>query len=272
MVFMKKCVFYELNQDYKDECLVSVKSLLNHNDIDVFVYCINFIDIDFENKLKQISSKINVVSYNIKTDLKCIGVFNSVIDILSAKFLIFNELLKKYDSVLFLDCDILIRKNLSEIFENKNGIYGSIDILDSAIISKNRKTFFRRFKSNIKSYINAGFVLVNNYTFDINQYKEIIKKYSFYYPEQDYLNMLEHKVLDIKYCGNHYMPKKILETDFFAFHYFGSEKPFIFIEKLEFMQKVKYIEEYFNVTNSIKHLLTERFISNVERNLKLYPN
>lgn len=269
---MKKCVFYELNQDYKDGCLVSVKSLLNHNDIDVFVYCINFIDIDFENKLKQISSKINVVFYNIKTDLKCIGGFNSFIDVISSKFLIFNELLKKYDSVLFLDCDILIRKNLSEIFENKNGIYGCNDSLENVFISKYRKTFFRKFKSNIKSYINAGFVLVNNYTFDINQYKEIIRKYSFYYPEQDYLNMLEHKVLDIKYCGNHYCSKKILETDFYAFHYFGDEKPFRFIEKLEYIQKVKYIEEYFNVTNSIKHLLTERFISNVERNLRLYPN
>lgn len=272
MVFMKKCVFYELNQDYKDGCLVSVKSLLNHNDIDVFVYCINFIDTDFENKLKQISNKINVVFYNVKTDLKCIGGFNSFIDVISSKFLIFNELLKKYDSVLFLDCDILIRKNLSEIFENKNGIYGCNDSLENVFISKYRKTFFRKFKSNIKSYINAGFVLVNNYTFDINQYKEIIKKYSFYYPEQDYLNMLEHKVLDIKYCGNHYCPKKILETDFYAFHYFGDEKPFRFIEKLEYIQKVKYIEEYFNVTNSIKHLLTERFISNVERNLRLYPN
>ena len=183
---MRKCVFYELNQDYKDGCLVSVKSLLNHNDIDVFVYCINFIDTDFENKLKQISSKINVVFYYIKTDLKCIGGFNSFIDVISSKFLIFNELLKKYDSVLFLDCDILIRKNLSEIFENKNGIYGCNDSLENVFISKYRKTFFRKFKSNIKSYINAGFVLVNNYTFDINQYKEIIRKYSFYYHEQEY--------------------------------------------------------------------------------------
>ena len=84
--------------------------------------------------------------------------------------------------------------------------------------------------------------------------------------------MLDHKVLDIKYCGNHYCSKKILETDFYTFHYFGDEKPFRFIEKLEYIQKVKYIEEYFNVTNSVKHLLTKRFISNVERNFRLYSS
>ena len=113
---MSECVFYELNKDYENACLVSVKSFLNHNDLDIYVYCINFIDYEFKNRIESLSKRIHVVFYNVSTQLKCMGCFNEIIDVISAKFYIFNELLERYDSVLYIDGDVLIRKNISGLF------------------------------------------------------------------------------------------------------------------------------------------------------------
>ena len=265
---MSECVFYELNKDYEDACLVSVKSFLNHNDLDIYVYCINFIDYDFKNRIESLSKRIHVVFYNVSTQLKCMGCFNEIIDVISAKFYIFNGLLEKYDSVLYIDGDVLIRKNISDLFAYTDGIYGCNDCTEYSYLTDSRKTFFRRFKSNTQTYINAGFLLVNNYKFDLEHYKDVIRKYGFRYPEQDYLNLLPHNVIDLKYCGNHYCGNA--DIDFYTFHYFGNRKPFFCMEEVNDITKhIRYIDEYFNVAKSISSLLTTKFVSNVEKNFRL---
>lgn len=117
----KKCLVFILTEDYFEQFKVSFYSLLKYNNID-FDIIIFYDNNENLKKVKAMSSyhkdkriffkKIDIVPY------KNIDFFNQNRTWgLTPGFRFHLFRLKKYDEVLYIDCDVLITKNIMDIFD-----------------------------------------------------------------------------------------------------------------------------------------------------------
>lgn len=158
--------------------------------------------------------------------------------------LLIPDLYLQYDKVLYLDCDLIVEKDVTELYEVELG-----DCLLGAVRSVLDEKMFDYIKSKVKipcqDYFNAGVLVINTKKIRedkiasacLQLYAEQREQYA--YADQDVLNILCHgkvKYLDGKWNYNwHYQMTEILpsyeeqyrkdgETPFIV-HYTSDKKP-----------------------------------------------
>lgn len=190
------CLSFE--DDYIVPATVLISSIIEHNkDFHIFAFVINVND---EQK-KMLSQKVNdskntitFIDCSLKLDIFTKLDIKSTVD--GASFSTYFRLLipsllpEKIDRYIYLDCDMVVRHSLSDIYSidlGPTGIAACIDIMTDdykQLIGLERKKYF-----------NAGFLLVDVNTWVKKDYTkqalDILKKYpSLRYCDQDALNLM----------------------------------------------------------------------------------
>jgi lipopolysaccharide biosynthesis glycosyltransferase len=180
------------NPEYLKMLYLAIKSLRIRNTVDVLVIC-------DEQFIEQCSEKLEEFS-----DITIVQCSNSTSapDSSMKKLLIFNYDLLKYKKILFIDCDILIGKNLNHffqlIFENK--LYAGAEGFTSKIhesITHSLKTYSDKdlnfFKNNAIYGFNCGFFgFINNIEMKthFSNILEMVRTHvGEYYYEQSFMNV-----------------------------------------------------------------------------------
>lgn len=188
--------------------LVCVTSILENNkENSCNIYILT------EGLSKKSLERINKTSelYNQRIIVKIIDIekFNSLVTRnrypLSIYFrLLLPEIISDVDNILYLDCDIIVRHSLNDLFSIKIDEYACGVVIDQQcddVVIQNRLRIF-------SEYFNSGVLLINLKYWKKYHISEKIIKYiqnnpqKCIYPDQDALNkILENKVfyLDCKY-------------------------------------------------------------------------
>jgi lipopolysaccharide biosynthesis glycosyltransferase len=232
---MRKCVFTLCDDNYSEPCKVMLTSFLMNNswfDGDIVILYDSLSENNME-KIKIVSDKI--LFYEVNKDNKYdLFIKNKKLPTASTlikcyyKFEVFNNFFSdKYDCGLWLDSDIVVRVDISEIFNadcdfawcedriSKNGEYCnsgvfmfSYDKLKgdgfySTLFEFGKKPIFKRRHSGNGRYADQD--VLNEIVFD-------------YFDNVKILNKNEYN--ETKYGGSDYKNAKII-------HYCGGEKPFL---------------------------------------------
>ena len=189
--------FYILEDEIKEKNKDKIQSL--HNVFKSKKFTINFIKIDgslFDGFHKRKDGKISRTSY--------------------AKFLIpsFEEA-KKYEKVIYLDCDVIAQKDIKEFFNedlNKYPLGAMSETFDGLQIDFNndRYTKFFNGEKNHTSF-NSGIMIFDIKKWNSNNMTEKLMKFAkenannpnVFYQDQDVFNIVfnnNYKKLDKKYC------------------------------------------------------------------------
>ena len=182
---MSRVVLYTATRKLYQDMIVSMKSLLNHTKVDK-VYC--FIEDDtFPYKLPEFVKTINVKrqKWLVSNGANWNNNYSWIILMRAIAFKFINE-----DKILSLDCDTIVHKDISEMFE--------ADISDYYYAAAQEDhTNLRTFSP----YFNFGVVLMN-----LTKIKEkgeliidLLNEAQFMCPEQDVMLIA---------CKNHIMPIK----------------------------------------------------------------
>lgn len=165
--------------------------------------------------------------------------------------LLIADLLPQYDKVLYIDCDIIFRKNVSKLFEiDLNGyVMGAVyEYMDQGL-----KDYLCSIGFMSSHYFNSGVLLINCSLFRLEQIavkcmEQLKSNKKYKYPDQDILNIVcKGKVFPIPTEWNFkpfysYSKKKLLGDDLVQYkldrenpaliHYTSGFKPWYYPEKL----------------------------------------
>lgn len=114
------------------------------------------------------------------------------------------------DKVLYLDCDIFVRKSLAPLFNTDISDYYIAGVLDFAV---KKSYLISKFKGKdlFGSYLNSGVLLINNKKWREESITDLLFKYArthsgiLHYADQDCLNYLLHsRILKVGVTWNMY--------------------------------------------------------------------
>lgn len=191
-------IVFATDDNYATYLSVAIKSLIHYANVKfiyrifIFYTNINSYSIQLLKSLEQKNVTIDFVdvSKNIENyDLYSVSHFSKEM----YYRLLIPEILNKYNKVLYLDCDILIQKDISNIY-NEN-----IEEYIMGVIKNPQNINLTKYKENVlnikeNEYFNSGVLLINNKKFRENNIKQkcfnILQKHQkFYCPDQDILNI-----------------------------------------------------------------------------------
>lgn len=172
--------------------------------------------------------------------------------------LVIPEILKDYQKVIYLDCDLIVKSDIAELYETNledNLIAGVIDIANSGVVNGYNQELYDYYTIDLKmknpyKLINAGVLVINCEAFR-NKYNtkyllEFAQQGNFKFQDQDLLNIIcEDKILYLgpewnffadpinSYRGwvETFAPAKLYKSYLSAktnakiLHYAGNEKP-----------------------------------------------
>lgn len=205
-------IVYCTNKKYVPAVMVSVKSIeknaKNPNKYKIYVFS-REIDEEIEAKLKLVSKVIEINVVNIskligdgEERLKICGHFT--IDMYFRWFI--PEVLYQFDRVIYLDCDVVVNKDLTDLYGadlSGKTIGACLNLQDK----KKAEDRFIKYKIDSDHYVNSGVLVIDVKRFIKNNYKE--KLFNFVYangkidcPDQDALNVVcksDIKILNQKW-------------------------------------------------------------------------
>ena len=202
------CLSFE--DDYIVPATVLISSVIEHNNnFHIYAFVINVTDEQkkgLQEKVEGSHNKITFIDCSLKLDIFTKLDIRSTVD--GASFSTYFRLLipsllpEKIDRYIYLDCDMIVRHSLEEVYNTDLGESGIGACLD--IMSNDYKKLIGLDNVN---YCNAGILVVDannwvkkDYT---GQALNILKKYpTVRYCDQDALNIMLHgnfKILPIKY-------------------------------------------------------------------------
>ena len=192
------------------------------------------------------------------------------------------DLLINIDKVLYLDCDLLIRRDIKEIYQNNIENYSVAGVADrlEELCANLRNYDFKKYP-----YFNSGVLLFNlkimrekNTINDFLVYAEENKN-NIQFGDQDIINGVLHKdTLKISTKYNNYRKSKIKNYKIFLdtynnriiTHYTGSEKPwFPYINPLKQWEFLKYLK-YSNFSYSKSYCLKSLYMGLISLIFKKY--
>lgn len=202
-------IAYITDDNYVMPTIVSITSaIMNKNESSIYKIFVIGVSINNENKKiieefisKNINDKIylNILHFNQHYNFD-----DSHPYVTSAAIFKFDiaNILSDYDKVLYIDCDTIILKDLTELFKidlNDNYAAGVIDYFPMEILKHNKNI-------GVENYFNSGVMLLNTKLLRENKVKEILldyknKNYDLFM-EQDTLNYIfNNKVrfISVKY-------------------------------------------------------------------------
>lgn len=159
------------DENYIMPCGVSIISLLENNKNNSITLHIMGIDLkkEAEDKLSSICSEYPnalIVFYNAKKGF--LDSWNSssydskhMNHPAYLRLFIGNIISQNIDKVIYLDCDIIVTKNLSELWNTNIERYSVAGVLDLHMCCSHLETFHRLGYSSTKQYINSGVLLIN---------------------------------------------------------------------------------------------------------------
>ncbi len=161
-------ICYSLDSNYAEQLAVSITSILKNadNDDNINIYILDGgLKKDDKNKIELLKNikafNINYLSVNEKEFKDCPllakqGEQHKDYHVTLPTYFRFKiaGLLSKLPKVLYLDCDVIIRTSLKELFEISLDGYSVAMVLDSESIKEAKRL-------NIKKYYNAGVMLIN---------------------------------------------------------------------------------------------------------------
>ncbi|MUK49032.1 glycosyltransferase family 8 protein [Aliivibrio fischeri] len=227
---MIKNICFCSDDNYSGLLNVAVLSLLKTNS-NLIIHILKFDDFDTE-FIDRIASEysVNVFYYDFNLDLPSKGRFSK------AMFgrLYISSILKE-KKVLYLDCDIVVNSELTELFE-----YDMRNMLIGAVEDKiDNITNSLKCKYQLDKYFNSGVLLINNNSKTKRKLCsciDLIKNNKYEYPDQDAINILfkgdiislpnEYNYFEVNECRSkvpaiiHYaLEKPWLPMDYNDFNY-----------------------------------------------------
>lgn len=204
----------DLDWNYARHCAVTMLSILetNKNNKIKFFILSSCLPEDSIKELKRIAHEYNqeiefIIRDNIvPDDIKSLLIYhNKNLTRWTRYRLFFNLYIKDINRILYLDCDTIVAKDLSEFY--------NMDMEWKTIVGYYDPPVFRYKKKNLNtnSYINAWVLLIdvekyNNHPITIGAINEVNKAYWQYLnlADQDYLNILfSDEILIYKRCINY---------------------------------------------------------------------
>ncbi|MDO5521889.1 MAG: glycosyltransferase family 8 protein [bacterium] len=145
--------------------------------------------------------------------------------------LLIPEVITQYEKVIYLDCDLVVLRDLKELFETDISTYAFAAVKEELNIYQ-KEYVQTRLGVPADEYINAGIMLINMELFRSKRLKEnyiaaIRERKHYRYPEQDVLNQGcrgQILFLDVKWNIRWYLPKD-QKYDMAVVHYASRIKP-----------------------------------------------
>lgn len=200
-------IVFSFNQSFFQYFFVALKSLIDNSSSDKFYDIVVFnSDIDLKSyvKIKSIlpdnfSVRIFDISNYIKNEFSNVELkpyFIWSVEMYNRIFIPF--LMEKYDKVLYLDSDLIINNDLSELFQIQSDNKPIMAVNDFSYLAENNidKTRLRDVLNvdNSEKYFNSGVLLFNIKKIDKSLYKkafvEASKIKDLLHPDQDILNKI----------------------------------------------------------------------------------
>lgn len=235
-------IFFATNDNYAPFLAVALKSMLKHASKDyfyrIYVLTTNLSD-DYKSRLKQVLTENSSLEYiSLQKELDKFSELFHLRDYYSKetyyRFFIAN-LFPQYKKVLYLDCDIVVLGDISELYNVNvsNYMLAGVqeEVMDTIEVFGNyvEKTLGIK----CKNYINAGILLINTERFrqkHIEQrFVELINKFTFTVTQdQDYLNVLckdQIKYLNLGWNKTAFFNPKFHDKNLKIVHYKMNWKP-----------------------------------------------
>lgn len=249
------------------QSLIDKKNEDTKYEVNIITNKVNKKDIELFKKLSSENVTINIIEYNGE-DVDKYDKYGNVKYITGTDLLKFNiiDIFPNYDKVLYLDDDILINGDLSELFgtDLKNTYAGVVRGIDAELDISWRKSH-ENDNLNVEKYFNAGVMLLNlkkmrenNITTSKLYEIEIENKKDFINTDQDVFNyifkenitwlppkyntmsyiirdgLFKVQLINDLYYQN-YKSLEELKNDAIIFHFAGGKKPWL--HKNSFMRK-----------------------------------
>jgi len=180
------------------------------------------------------------------------------------RLLISSILDESITKVLYLDCDIIVKKDISPLFDIDISAYALAAIRDLIVVPRTEEHRNQLSLSYDQYYFNSGLMIINlEYWRNNDSEKKLIefakKERTVYFHDQDALNyvfkgqwyMLPPYICYLNLClyeqlyFNHYRDFTRYKTDCYVIHYASNEKPW---HKLHFYQNKKDFMSIYNMT------------------------
>lgn len=197
-------ICFVVNKNYIGQLKVAIKSLFETNKEKINIYLLenDLTETDQADLTRYVNSFGSNISYVKMSDeyftgLPKMGYDNSY----TAYFkIMIPYVLNNLDKVLYLDCDLLVRKNLSELYsrDTNNFISAALDIK----MNKNKKDHIKTICGLDTKYFNSGVILFDfKYSNDIVSKDEMMdyilsNKDVIKYHDQDILNHFYYNLFD----------------------------------------------------------------------------
>ena len=204
-------ICFVVNKNYIGQLKVAIKSLFETNKENINIYLLenDLTETDQVDLTRYVDSFGSNIVYVKMSDEYFKGLPRMGYDkSYTAYFkIMIPYVLNNLDKVLYLDCDLLVRKNLSDLYsrDTNNFISASLDIK----MNKNKKDHIKNICGLDTKYFNSGVILFDfKYSNDIVPQKEMIdyilsNKDVIKYHDQDILNHFYYDSFDeIDECYN----------------------------------------------------------------------
>lgn len=301
---MQNTVMYCLNKKVENEFLVSISSLHRTNpDVRCIVYHMS--DIDHN----ELNDKITRYNPNLNFQLVCVNYEDvdladydtSKYDEKTAKSMVvrlyaLDQLLDLgvTDRIVYIDCDTVIQKDISEMFTvnlNGNWIAAAPEMFDmnNPTASELYKNTVRLYEHRIKlnpRYFNSGVMVIDLEKVGKNRFVPEFKNTSALsvFPDQDILNFLgnPYAVMPLSFnamadfhlwrfreVAQSLSHRKNME-DSFILHFAGVTKPWEIRgedeENCDLYKVMVPYDKYYEAAIFVKDVLDDNFLKNVEKN------
>ncbi len=203
---MQLPIVFSTDDNYILPLSVAIQSLKNHKKkhvkLEIYIFYEKLKEENME-LLKLLNSKgCNLNFVNVSKFFKDKGLYSvEYFSIAMYYRLVAPLILSQYEKIIYLDCDIIVKSCISELY--------SVDLKDN-IIAAVHDVFFSR-----ETYVNSGVVLFNVKKYNDNMIFDKCLKYiqqqkDLAYPDQDTLNYVcKEKIYFLKYSYN-YFSKSVL--------------------------------------------------------------
>lgn len=233
----KRSICFCINNNYVKHCCITISSIVNHNP---YLFDFHIISSDLTTESKELltkvvgASSISFHSIDISTFQKCKLTIDHTTIETYFRYLI-PELLPQLDRVLYLDVDIIVQGDISELFKIDLKDYYVAGVIDTFIESQHYKATINYPES--APYINAGVLLLNLKKIrSDNIYNTLIDNTiklqdSIKFQDQDIINLTfspSIKPIDKKYNYTSHLflnNEKFLTESAIIVHYTGVFKP-----------------------------------------------
>lgn len=290
-------VIFSTSSYYAKFASASIKSLIDNSsnkyNYDIIIMGKDFNSVDKErlNSLRQMKDNVSIRFYDVGMFFDNYRLYESpTISVETYYRLVIPDVFDTYDKVLYLDCDLIVLKDISKLYEidiGDNYLAAVRDITFQGNINGGNKefnTYYSKFKCKDLNFFNAGVLIMNTKkirnNFSVNYLLDFAQQGAFRFQDQDLLNILfEGFIYELGYEWNFYgdpmdnsyrmwintfAPKDYYEKyldakkQMYIIHYAGNEKPWLYPKQQyaelfwEYFRGTPYYEEYmFEMASSI---------------------